>query len=71
MTQQERAEVKAYRVKNYWHPNQLRHAAATRIEEQFDITASQRVLGHSKPETTAIYVAQNIKRAAEIMRLVG
>src|ERR1035437_9662971 len=63
LTPSMRAEVATYRRSHRWHPNQLRHLAATRIEERFDITGSQRVLGHSKPETTAIYVAQNIKRA--------
>jgi integrase len=71
LTEEQRAEAAAFRESRIWAPNQLRHTAATRISEQFDLTASQKVLGHAKPDTTSIYVAQNIKRTAEIMRLVG
>lgn len=71
LTPEQLKEVKEFRKAHRWHPNQLRHTAATRIREQFAIDAAQIILGHSKPTTTAIYASNNIKKAAEVMRLVG
>ncbi len=31
----------------YWHPNQLRHAVATKVRGEAGLEASQVVLGHS------------------------
>ena len=71
LTLAERAEVKAYRDSHRWHPNQLRHTLADAVRDRFQIDASQVVLGHSKPTTTAIYASNNFKRAAAIMAQVG
>ena len=54
-----------------WHPHQLRHAAATRLEREFGISAAQVVLGHSSPNVTKIYTAADQARAAEAMRRIG
>lgn len=39
-----------------WSPNQLRHTQATQVNEALGIEAAQRLLGHSSPETTKIYL---------------
>ena len=41
-------------------PHQLRHTAATFIQQQYGITGAQLMLGHSSPKTTAIYAQQNL-----------
>jgi integrase len=55
----------------HWHPNQLRHAAATRIRAAFGIEAASTILGHSNLETTQIYAESNQQRAAEIASQIG
>lgn len=43
-----------------WFPHQLRHSIATRLDSEFGRQAAQKWLGHSKLDTTAIYVEQQI-----------
>src|SRR5262249_5478871 len=38
-----------------WHPNQLRHTAATEIRAKFGLDAAQAVLGHAKADVTQVY----------------
>jgi integrase len=54
-----------------WSPNQLRHAAATRLRELHGIEAAQVVLGHARPDTTLIYTSTARARAIEAIRNVG
>lgn len=54
-----------------WHPNQLRHSAATEIRRQFGLETAQACLGHSKASTTEIYAERNMSLAAEAMALLG
>jgi len=65
------AEVKAWRSRHRWSPNQLRHAAATEIRKQFGLEAAQVALGHSNANVTQIYAERDLSKAAEIMRQVG
>jgi site-specific recombinase XerD len=69
--QSHHAKVQAHFQQYRWHPNQLRHNAGTMIQDTFDLLASQRVLGHQKPETTRIYAKLRFEKAAEIMKAVG
>lgn len=49
--------------------HQLRHAFASRVyRETSDLRLTQELLGHSSPQTTAIYAAWNPKKAAEVVR---
>lgn len=50
-----------------WHPNQLRHSAATRIRAAVGIEAARIILGHSSAITTEIYAEADAKKAAEVM----
>jgi integrase len=54
-----------------WHPNQLRHTAATEIRRQFGLEAAQVTLGHSKMDVTQVYAERDLQKAAAIMREVG
>ena len=56
---------------SYWHPNQLRHAAATEIRSRYGLEAAQVVLGHAKADVTQVYAERDQALAAEIMREVG
>jgi site-specific recombinase XerC len=64
-------ELKVWRKAHRWHPNRLRHSAATRIRHQFGLEASQAVLGHSEIGTTQIYAEKNLDAARTIMQQVG
>jgi integrase len=55
----------------HWHPNQLRHSAATEIRKLFGLEAAQVVLGHSKADVTQVYAERDGKLAADIMRRIG
>lgn len=50
----------------HWTPNQLRHAIASEVSALFGEQASQRWLGHSRLETTAIYTASHERELREI-----
>ncbi|WP_437228370.1 tyrosine-type recombinase/integrase [Planctomicrobium sp. SH661] len=55
-----------------WSPNQLRHNAATMINQAFgDIDASRVVLGHSEKSTTEIYAERDLGKAIQIIREIG
>jgi len=60
-----------WRKVNVWHPNQLRHTAATDIREKFGLEHAQVTLGHSRMNVTEIYAEKNLKLAADVAREVG
>jgi len=51
----------------HWSPNQLRHAAATRLRKEFGLDVAQAVLGHASADTTEIYAGLDMDRAAIVM----
>lgn len=55
----------------HWSPNQLRHAAATRIRKEHGLDVAQVVLGHKTAEITQIYAEVDRVRAMEVMRQSG
>jgi integrase len=65
------AELKAWRKAHRWHPNQLRHTAATSIRRRFGLEAAQACLGHSEVGTTQIYAEKNLETARAVMRQIG
>jgi integrase len=54
-----------------WHPNQLRHNAATRLRKDFGLDVARAVLGHSSPVVTEVYAELDGAKAAEAMERVG
>jgi integrase len=55
----------------HWHPNQLRHNAATRLRREFGLDVARAVLGHSSPVVTEVYAELDGAKAAEAMERVG
>ena len=54
-----------------WHPNQLRHSAATDIRHQFGLEAAQVVLGHAKADVTQVYAERDYRLAVEVAKKIG
>lgn len=55
----------------HWSPNQLRHAKATSLAEQFGLETAGAILGHSKLETTQIYAEKSRKNAQAAAKAAG
>lgn len=66
-----RAGLKDVVALPHWHPNQLRHSAATEIRSRYGLEAAQTVLGHAKADVSQIYAERDLGLAARIMREVG
>lgn len=58
-------------VTEAWHPNQLRHAAATRLVAQFGWEVARILLGHRSVDMTRIYAENDMEKAADAARKVG
>lgn len=54
-----------------WTPHRLRHTAATEIERRCGWDAARAVLGHTTPDTTAIYVRRDVQIASDVMSQLG
>jgi integrase len=54
-----------------WHPNQLRHNAATRLRKEFGLDTARAVLGHSSTAVTEVYAELDAEKAAEAMERIG
>jgi integrase len=70
-TDDEKADLATWRDAHRWHPNQLRHSAATAIRRQYGAEAAQAVLGHAELSTTEIYAEKNLEAARAIMKEIG
>ncbi len=64
-------EFKAWRKEHRWHPNQLRHNAATAIRREEGLDAARAVLGHSDAATTTIYAERDLNRAVAVAQKLG
>jgi site-specific recombinase XerC len=71
LTEGHRAELAAWRTSHRWHPNRLRHTAATDIRARYGLEAAQVVLGHSRADVTQVYAERDLEKAREVMREVG
>ncbi len=60
-----------WRRQNCWHPNQLRHTAATRIRAAYGIELARIILGHSSAVTSEIYAEIDREKAKEVMEKLG
>lgn len=54
-----------------WAPNQIRHAAATRLRAEVGIEAARVILGHRSASTTQIYAEVDRQKAIDLMRRFG
>ncbi len=71
LTEDQRGELATWREGHRWHPNQLRHTAATDIRTRFGLEAAQVVLGHSRADVTQVYAERDLEKARDVMREVG
>lgn len=55
----------------HWHPNRIRHTAATEARSKAGIDAAQARLGHKSAKTTEIYAELTLERAVEIAEMCG
>jgi integrase len=55
----------------HWHPNQLRHSAATDIRREAGLDAARVVLGHRSPQITEVYAEIDVAKAAQVMEQLG
>jgi site-specific recombinase XerC len=60
-----------WRAQHCWHPNQLRHSAATKIRAAYGIEAARVILGHSSAVTSEIYAEIDQEKARKIMEKMG
>jgi integrase len=63
--------ARAWRSRHVWHPNQLRHSAATAIRKSFGLEAAQVALGHAQADVTQLYAERDSAKAIEVMRQLG
>jgi len=63
--------LKRWHKDHRWHPNQLRHNAATFLRKQYGLDAARVILGHSSPAVTEIYAELDHAKAMQIMAEVG
>jgi integrase len=56
---------------NNWHPNQLRHLAATNLRREFGIETARAILGHSTVSMTEIYAEMDAAKARDAMAKSG
>jgi integrase len=61
----------AENVARHWHPNQLRHTAATEVRKLFGLEGAQLIMGHSNALVTQVYAERDAVRAEEIALKVG
>jgi integrase len=64
-------QAREWRAKHTWHPNQLRHSAATEIRKRFGLEAAQVTLGHAAADVTQLYAERDLQQAAAVMAQVG
>lgn len=64
-------ELKAYWRVTRFSPNRLRHTAAERIENEFDVTTAQIILGHQDIKSTRHYTRGNKQKARQAMEKIG
>lgn len=65
-------ELMAWRHAHRFHPNQLRHSAATNLRREAGLEAAQLALGHSSAQVTdAVYAERDHAKVVELMKRIG
>jgi len=65
-------ELEEWNGDHHWHPNQIRHTAATRLRREFGIDVAQSILGHRLGSNiTEVYAAVDAQKLAGIVEKVG
>jgi len=71
LTEEQRAELKAWRKDRRWSPLQLRHTAGSAIRARYGLEAAQVVLGHAKADVTQVYAERDLAKARSVMAEIG
>jgi integrase len=71
LTDEQRAELRAWRKDHRWNPNRLRHAHATEVRKKYGLEAAQTTLGHSRADVSQIYAERDMTLAARVAREIG
>jgi site-specific recombinase XerD len=71
LTPDRAADLKEWRRAHRWHPNRLRHNAATRLRREFGLDVARVILGHSSPAVTEVYAEVDRAKAVDVMGRVG
>jgi integrase len=66
-TAEQRSLLNEWDREHAWHPNQLRHTAATRLRKEFGLDVARVILGHSSPAVTEVYADLDREKALNIM----
>lgn len=64
-------DLAAWQKAHRWHPNQIRHTAATELRKTHGLEAAQVILGHATLSVTQVYAEKNVEAAMRIMAAVG
>jgi integrase len=71
LTDDEKAELRDWRRAHRWHPNRLRHTAATLIRREADLDTARTVLGHRSVTVTQVYAEKDLESAVAVMGKIG
>ena len=66
-----RQQAAFWRNEHCWHPNQLRHSAATKLRKEYGVELARIILGHTTAFTTEIYAEVDQQQAIEVIGKVG
>ncbi len=64
-------ELRAWRKRHRWSPNQLRHRRSTTVGERYGLQAAQVLLGHRSVRTTENYVHHGGKAIHDLVKRIG
>lgn len=72
LSEERKAEPRAWRKAHRWHPHRLRHNFATTLRAQFGIDVAQTILGHRLGSAiTEIYAEPNTQKAENAILQIG
>ncbi|WP_406699189.1 site-specific integrase [Singulisphaera sp. Ch08] len=71
LTSEQRRELKDWHRAHRWHPNQLRHNAATKLRREFGLDVARVILGHSSSTVTEVYAEVDRDKAIGVMGQIG
>jgi integrase len=71
LTDEQRAERAEWRKAHHWHPNMLRHGAATEVRREYGLEGAQVILGHARANITEVYAERDLNKAREIAGKLG
>lgn len=71
LTDEEKAEIRAWRREHRFHPHQLRHSFATRVRREHGIEAAKILLGHKGLDMTLRYAEDDRGTAHSVAAKIG